>query len=98
MAKITSLAVAILLSLSAATASATAVCTPREAAMGQLGDRFGESVSARGIGADGTVMFELLVSEQGTWTVLASDVHGKSCVIAVGEAWHEIVPVVGDPA
>ncbi|WP_280800260.1 MULTISPECIES: hypothetical protein [unclassified Mesorhizobium] len=32
-------------------------------------------------------MLEIFVSDQGTWTILATDTHGQSCIITAGEGW-----------
>ena len=84
--------------LSAASANAEQFCAPRDGAVLQLEKQFGELVSGRGLAANGKRMIELLVSEQGSWTVLISDPNGRSCVMASGETWQGIKVLVGDPA
>jgi len=32
-------------------------------------------------------VLEIFVSDQGSWTVLASDTKGQSCILSVGEGW-----------
>ena len=43
-------------------------------------------------------MFELFASEEGGWTLVVTDVQGRSCVIGSGVAWTDIAVLTGDPA
>ncbi len=91
------IAVAVLF-LSASSANAEQLCAPRNKAVMQLDEQFGEMVSGRGLAVNGKRMIELFVSEKGSWTVLVSDPNGRSCVMASGENWQGIKVLVGDPA
>ena len=93
----TAFAMASVLCLWAWTAQAQQACVPRDRAVLQL-DQFEEQVAGRGLTANGSRVLELFVSESGTWTLLASDVRGRSCVMASGESWHPVKQVAGDPA
>ncbi len=73
-------------------------CVVRNDAVEQLGKKFGEAVTARGLSQNGKAMIELLVSDAGSWTVLVSDPAGQSCIIATGEDWHHVPVLKGDPA
>ena len=84
--------------LTAQPGHARQMCAPHDAAAMQLEDKFDEQVVGRGLTPNGQAMFELFVSETGSWTVLASDPQGRSCVIASGDSWHRIPLLVGDPA
>ena len=79
-------------------ANAQQVCAPHEKTALQLKKNFDEQVVGRGLTPNGKAMFELFVSESGSWTVLASDPSGRSCVVASGESWHRIALLAGDPA
>ncbi len=46
----------------------------------------------------GAAMVELFVAKAGTWTVIATDPAGRTCVVARGKDWFSIVPVSGEPA
>ena len=70
----------------AASANAAAQCAPRADIIKALGDKFHESEAGRGL-INPNVVLEIFVSEQGSWTVLASDTKGQSCVLSVGEGW-----------
>jgi len=84
--------------LASGAANAEQNCAPRELALAQLEKRFDEHVVGRGIAPSGKVMFELFVSEAGSWTMLVSDPEGRSCFVVVGEDWHQITPIAGNPA
>ena len=84
--------------LSTQTAYAQQACALRDAATVKLEKQFDEQVAGRGLARNGKAMFELFVSESGSWTVLVSDPKGRSCIIANGESWQQIPLVVGDPA
>lgn len=74
--------------VSAATVHADAAtqCGPRADIIKAIGDEFHESEAGRGLINPNTVL-EIFVSTQGSWTVLASDTHGQSCILSVGEGW-----------
>ncbi|AZO11044.1 MULTISPECIES: hypothetical protein [unclassified Mesorhizobium] len=69
-----------------AQANAAGQCAPRSEVIKALGDKFHESEAGRGL-INPNVVLEIFVSEQGSWTVLASDTKGQSCVLSVGEGW-----------
>ncbi|MGI9434587.1 MAG: hypothetical protein ACR2Q4_07145 [Geminicoccaceae bacterium] len=71
-------------------AAAQQMCLIRDDAIEQLGKKHGETVTARGLTQKGRAMIELLTSEQGSWTLVITDVNGRSCIIGVGEAWQSI--------
>lgn len=79
-------------------ATAQQVCGPHEVAKDQLEKRFDEKVVGRGLANSGKQMFELFVSENGTWTVVVSQPRGLSCVLASGESWQHVPLVIGDPS
>ena len=61
-------------------------CAARADMVKALGEKFHESEAARGL-VNPSVVLEIFVSDQGTWTILATDTHGQSCVITAGEGW-----------
>ncbi|TPI32249.1 hypothetical protein FJW07_25300 [Mesorhizobium sp. B3-1-9] len=69
-----------------ASANAAAQCAPRADIIKALGDKFHESEAGRGL-INPNVVLEIFVSDQGSWTVLASDTKGQSCILSVGEGW-----------
>jgi hypothetical protein len=68
-------------------------CAPRNELVGQLGQQFRENQKAVGTLGDKAIM-EVFVSQSGTWTILATDTAGTSCIIAAGKAWDEAAPVM----
>ncbi|WP_217573937.1 hypothetical protein [Mesorhizobium sp. GbtcB19] len=70
----------------AAQAETGSQCAPRADIVKALGDKYHESVAGRGL-INPNVVLEIFVSDQGTWTVVASDIKGQSCVMSVGEGW-----------
>ncbi len=79
-------------------ASAQQACVTHEAAAKQLGKQFNEMVVGRGLANSGKAMFELFVSEKGSWTVVVSEPNGRSCILASGESWQQMPLLIGDPA
>lgn len=79
-------------------AHAQQLCLLRDVAVSQLTKQHGEEVTARGLATNGKFMMELFTGEGGSWTLVTTDVNGKSCVIASGEAWTPVPVVLGDPA
>ena len=79
-------------------ASAQQVCLTRDDAAKALSNRFEEVVVGRGLANSGRAMFELFLSEKGSWTVVVSDPSGRSCIVASGENWQQLQQLVGDPA
>lgn len=78
-------------------ANAQQGCVARETARDQLEKRFDEQVVGRGLANSGKAMFELFVSEKGTWTVVVSEPNGRSCIVASGESWQHMPILIGDP-
>lgn len=80
-----------------ASAQPESVCELRTHAVSALEEQFKEKVSGRGLAtANGGRMVELFVSKSGSWTILSTDVHGRSCLLAEGEYWQGLPPVVGE--
>jgi len=79
----------VILILSAAIRPAAAVeaCVLHDVALQQLSKAYGEQVAGRGLSADGQKMIELFTSESGSWTLVITDVSGRSCMLASGDVW-----------
>jgi hypothetical protein len=86
----------IVLALTALIASGSAFARPcgshKELAQA-LGNKYGENRQSLGI-SGGAQVFELYVSTRGSWTLLATDTKGRSCIVAAGEAWQDDRKVV----
>lgn len=81
------------IALSALPAHAQNTCFTRDKAIENLQTSYGEEVKARGLSNDGKVMFELLTSENGSWTLLMTHADGKTCMVSSGESWTAITAV-----
>lgn len=79
--------------LSALPAHAQNTCFTRDQAIENLKTSYGEEVKARGLSNDGKAMFELLTSENGSWTLLMTQADGKTCMVSSGESWTAITAV-----
>ncbi len=78
-------------------ADAQQLCVLHEAAQEQLSERFHEDVAGRGLASNGKAMFELYTSEEGSWTLVVTDVEGRSCVIGSGVGWIADEALKGQP-
>ncbi|MDX1485190.1 MAG: hypothetical protein R3229_11990 [Alphaproteobacteria bacterium] len=87
---------ALLTVLSVSAPRAEIACDLRARTIAELEKAFKEKVSGRGVTANGYRMVELFVSETGSWTILATDTKGRSCLLAEGESWHGISVPAGE--
>ncbi|WP_376702851.1 hypothetical protein RQ479_25525 [Mesorhizobium sp. ISC25] len=84
------------MALSAVPAMAAEQCAARADMVKALGEKFHENPRAVGV-VNPNVVLEVFVSDKGTWTILASDTKGQSCVISVGEGWESAMTVAALP-
>lgn len=73
------------------------VCGTRDALVKKLASEFKENQAAVGMLHE-TAILEVFVSEQGTWTILATGTDGKSCVLAAGQDWETAIHAIGQGA
>ena len=66
-------------------------CGERDQILDVLASKYHESPVGMGITSDGQFL-EVVASEEGTWTILATAPNGPTCPIAVGEAWRKVAP------
>ena len=72
-----------------------AFCAERGNLVAQLGEKFQEK--QLGFGTIGQVaVMEIFVAETGTWTIVITDVTGRSCIVAAGDNWENSVVLSGD--
>ena len=70
-------------------AQAQMACGTRDSVVAKLGDKFGEVRRGGGL-AGPTALFEIWASEAtGTWTTLKTTPNGLTCIMAVGDGWHD---------
>lgn len=88
-------AAATLLSANGAHAQQGPKCGPRQAIADVLTNRYAEVPVSMGLSQDGA-MLELFATASGTtWTMLATNPEGISCVVSHGETWMSLTPVSG---
>ncbi|CAN7251674.1 hypothetical protein LJR231_001043 [Phyllobacterium sp. LjRoot231] len=64
-------------------------CAKRAQIVEFLKDQFQEFQEAYGLVGDRAIL-ELYLSYQGaTWTIIVTDVSGKSCILAAGDSWEQ---------
>lgn len=86
-----------LLAMTATPSTAMNFCADRAEMVKSLSDKFKENPAAVGqINASAVV--EVFVSENGTWTILATGTDGKSCVLSAGENWEINLAALGEGA
>ena len=76
-------------------AAAQEACVLHDVALQQLSKAYDEQVTGRGLTTGGKAMVELLASEGGSWTLIITDVHGNTCMLASGDVWINL-PAPGD--
>lgn len=73
-------------------------CGDRDKIIKMLDSKYQEGRRAIGL-ISGRALLEIYVSRAGTWTILATDPAGLSCVMAAGESWQEApIALAGRPA
>jgi hypothetical protein len=81
---------------SANSAPAQPVCGDRAQLVTKLEKKYKETPHALGF-ASNDGLLEVLVSPDGHWTILISYPKRPTCVVAIGEDWHNRVILAGDP-
>lgn len=71
-----------------------AMCGEREQVVAELSQQFNETPMAVGQ-VDEKSVVEILVSENGSWTILATGTDGKSCIVSAGEGFESTKLVRG---
>jgi len=67
-------------------------CGERDLVIEQLDQKFAERRIGMGV-VNPTTIFEIYASKvTGTWTILQSDVNGKSCIMVTGGFWENFDP------
>jgi hypothetical protein len=70
-------------------ANAQTMCAPRRDVLAYLGHNFGEVRQSVALTDSGAVL-EVLVSPQGTWTMIVTTARGEACVLATGQHWQPL--------
>lgn len=90
------LATAAALSTSVGAFAQAPTCGPRTVVAQSLAEQYREKPQSIGVVDDKTVV-EVFVSDAGTWTIIATDTNGNSCVLSAGEGWDNIAVVARLP-
>ena len=70
-------------------AQAQMACGTRDSVVEKLGEKYGEVRRGGGL-AGPTTIFEIWASDvTGTWTILKTTPNGLTCILAVGDGWHD---------
>jgi hypothetical protein len=70
-------------------AEAQVVCGPHREMVGFFDQAFGEKPVAIAL-TDFGALLEVLVSPQGSWTIILTRAGGPSCVVATGQNWQTL--------
>lgn len=74
------------------------ICGQRDAIIGALSSRYGETARSIGMGP-GNRMVEVYASDEtGTWTITVTSADGMTCLMASGASYETLVqPAPGEP-
>ena len=72
------------------------ICHERAWLVGHFATYYSEIPMARGLTLDGQVL-ELLVSEEGSWTIIVTRPTGISCPVTAGQGWEDLAPIISGP-
>lgn len=78
-------------------AGSPSLCGTRNAIVSKLAEHYQEAPQAVGV-VDKDAVLEVFVSNNGTWTILATGTDGNSCVLSSGEGWQSTTFVAGKDA
>lgn len=81
-----SLAAAVLMTFTPWQAHAQVSCGPCDVIVARLGQLFQEHQVGYGLIGEVAVV-EIYVSTAGTWTVLMTDLSGRTCIMGAGDGW-----------
>ena len=70
------------------------VCGNRGDILKQLSVRYSEAPAAIGLSSTGSMLEVLTSPSGGSWTVLMTMPNGTSCLVAAGENWESVKPLV----
>ena len=77
------------LPLAAESPIAEVICAPRAEMVDRLTRQYGASLAGQGVRNVEMVM-EVWSSPRGDWTLVQSYTDGRSCILAMGEAWEAV--------
>lgn len=90
-------ALASLAAFPAAAADSQNLCGARVDIVSKLSSHYKEQPTAVGM-VDKNAVLEIFVSNDGTWTIIATGTDGNSCVLSSGEGWESTPLMAGKDA
>lgn len=66
-------------------------CAARDIVVERLGAAYGETRQSLGLGANNSLVEVFASDETGTWTITVTMPDGKTCLIASGKAFEQLV-------
>ncbi len=85
----------VLLTAPAATTTTANFCAERTEMVKSLAEQFKENPTAVGV-INPSAVIEIFVSQDGSWTILATGTDGKSCVLSAGIGWETNLLALGE--
>jgi hypothetical protein len=85
----------VMLTAPAATTTSANLCAERNEMVKSLAEQFKENPAAVGV-INPSAVIEVFVSQDGSWTILATGTDGKSCVLSAGIGWETNLLAVGE--
>ncbi|NNE51028.1 MAG: hypothetical protein HKN30_01335 [Sulfitobacter sp.] len=76
-------------------------CAPRDAVVGRLAERYGETRQSMGLGANNSIVEVFASAETGSWSITITTPSGLTCLVAAGQAFEalsEALPTKGNDA
>lgn len=80
-----------------AAGSSENLCGARNDIIAKLSSHYKEQPTAVGM-VDKDAVLEIFVSNNGTWTIIATGTDGNSCVLSSGEGWESTAMAMGKDA
>ncbi|RWN58994.1 hypothetical protein [Mesorhizobium sp.] len=71
-------------------AASAQYCVEHRDLVAHLSEQFQERQFAFGLIGQMAIM-EVYVADSGSWTIIVTDVAGRSCIVAAGEHWENVV-------
>lgn len=71
-------------------AAAQQLCGAREAVVGMLGSRYGETVRSVGLAGRDRIVEVYASDETGSWTILVTNTAGVTCLVASGQHYEQV--------
>ncbi len=88
------LAALVVIGFSLPASAQQSVCGKREDVLKQLSIRYSEAPAAMGLSSTGGMVEVLTSRAGGSWTIIMTMPSGVSCLVAAGENWESVKPLV----